>query len=245
MPAVKIVAKEVERKTTEKSELNPRILRLLHRRRLKMMDQTRKSMLGILVPAIVFIGLWGCGDDDTQTGTDALSMLEPSIQALDTRLQSHYETVAGVLNSAEARNDATQGGPFEASAETQELGLMNEDWEAIHRERGDYGQDMHRILNNLGETVTTVGACQMMMGGMMFGHQHDEDTCPCEPYMDVTDEEIDQHLSEMLTWMDQQDPSGLLEEMNGHWEQLRSHIQDMDSHMRQTYGSHGGMKGMM
>ena len=210
-----------------------------------MMDQTRKSMLGILVPAIVFIGLWGCGDDDTQTGTDALSMLEPSIQALDTRLQSHYETVAGVLNSAEARNAATQGGLFEASAETQELALMNEDWQAIHRERDDYGQDMHRIMNNLGETVTTVGTCRMMMGGMMFGHQRDEDTCPCEPYMDVTDEEIDQHLSEMLAWMDQQDPSGLWEEMNRHSEQMRFHVDGMDSHMRQTYGSHGGMMGMM
>ena len=210
-----------------------------------MMVQIRKSTLALLVPGFVFIGLWGCGGDDNQTGTDALSMLEPSIQALDTRLQSHYETVAGVLNSAEARNAATQGGPFEASAETQELGLMNEDWEAIHRERGDYGQDMHRILNNLGEAVTTVGACQMMMGGMMFGHQHDEDTCPCEPYMDVTDEEIDQHLSEMLTWMNQQDTPNLWGEMDRHWELMRSHIQDMGSHMQQVYGSHGGMMGMM
>jgi hypothetical protein len=170
---------------------------------------------------------------------------DTSIQALDTRLQSHYETVTGVFNSTEAANAATRGGPLEASTGTQEFGLMNEDWEAIDRERGDYGQDMHRILNNLGETVTTVGACQMMMGDMIFGHQHAEDICPCEPYMDVTDEEIDQHLSGMLAWMDQQDPSGLLEEMNRHWEQMRSHIQDMDSHMRQTYGSHGGMMGMM
>jgi hypothetical protein len=210
-----------------------------------MMVQIRKSTLALLVPGFVFIGLWGCGDDHNQTGTDALSMLEPSIQALDTRLQSHYETVTGVLNSVEAGNASTQGGPLEASTDAQELGLMNEDWEAIHRERDDYGQDMHRILNDLGESVSRVGDCQMMMGGMMFGHQHAEDTCPCEPYMDTTDEEIDQHLSEMLTWMDQQDTSGLWEEMNGHWEQMRSHIQDMDSHMRQTYGSHGGMMGMM
>ena len=220
-----------------------------------MLIQIRKSTLALLVLGFLFIGLWGCGDDHNQTGTDALwlflssifspNMLEPSIQALDTRLQSHYETVTGVLDSAEAVNAATRVDPLEASTETQELGLMNEDWEVMHGERDDYAQDMRRILNNLGETVTTVGACQMMMGGMMFGHQQAEDVCPCEPYMDVTDEELDQHLSEMLAWMNQQDPSGLLEEMNRHWEEMRSHIEDMDSHMQQTYGSHGGMMGMM
>jgi hypothetical protein len=210
-----------------------------------MMVQIRKSTLALLVPGFVFIGLWGCGDDNNQTGTDALSMLEPNIQAMDSRLQSHYETVTGVLISAEAGNASTQGGPFEASTYTHGLALTNEDWQAIHRERDDYGQDMHRILNDLGETVSVVGDCQMMMGGMMFGHQHDEDTCPCEPYMDVTDEEIDQHISEMLAWMNQQNPSGLLEEMDRHWEQMGSHIQNTHSHMRQTYGSHGGMMGMM
>jgi hypothetical protein len=210
-----------------------------------MMVQIRKSTLALLVPGFVFIGLWGCGGDDNQTGTDALSMLKPSIQALDTRLQSHYETVAGVLNSAEAGNSSTRRGSFEASTYTQELALTNEDWQAIHRERDDYGQDMHRILNDLGETVSVVGDCQMMMGGMMFGHQQAEGTCPCEPYMDVTDEEIDEHISEMLAWMNQQNPSGLWEEMNRHSEQMRFQIDDMDSHMRQTYGSHGGMMGMM
>lgn len=211
------------------------------------MIQIRKSTLALLVPGFVFIGLWGCGadNDDNQAGTDALGMLEPNIQALDTRLQSHYATVTDVLDSVEVGNPATQAGPFKASAETQELGRIDEDWEALNRERRDYGQDMHRILNNLGDAVAMVGACQMMVGGMMFGHQNAEDVCPCEPYMDVTDEEIEQHLSEMLASMNQQDPSDLREEMNRHWERMRSHIQDMESHMRQAYGSHGGMMGMM
>jgi hypothetical protein len=210
-----------------------------------MMVQIRKSTLALLVPGFVFIGLWGCGDDNNQTGTDALSMLEPNIQAMDSRLQSHYETVTGVLISAEAGNASTQGGPFEASTYTHGLALTNEDWQAIHRERDDYGQDMHRILNDLGETVSVVGDCQMMMGGMMFGTSNVGNTCPCQPYMDTSTEELEQHLDEMLTWMDLEDSSRLWEEMDSHRGVMRSDIEEMGSHMRQVYGDHGGMMGMM
>ncbi len=214
-----------------------------------MIDQIRKFMPFLLLPAIVMFGLWGCGvghDDMGGTGSDGLSMLEPSIQALDNRLQSHYTAVTGVLNSADARNAATQGIRSGAYAAVQDLGLMDEDWQAIRMETEDYGQDMHRILNDLGETVTMIGACQMMMGGMMFGSPNAGNTCPCEPYMDTSTEELEQHIAEMLTWMDREDPSRLWEEMDSHWGVMRTDIRDMGSHMRQVYGSQGGgMMGMM
>ncbi|MGW8179399.1 MAG: hypothetical protein ACWGQW_11660 [bacterium] len=226
----------------ERTLINPEYsIEITSKEKRMMMVQIRKLTLALLLPGFVLIGLWGCGDDHNETGTDALSRLEPGIQALDNRLQTHYETVTGILNSAGAGNASTRGRTLGASTDTQELGLMNEDWEAIHREREDYGQDMHRMLNDLGDTVSMVGDCQMMMGGMMFGNQHAADTCPCEPYMDVTDEEVDQHMSEMLDWMNQQNPSGLWEEMDRHWEQLKSDIQNLHSHMRQTYRAHGGM----
>ena len=82
--------------------------------------------------------------------------------------------------------------------------------------------------------MSMVGDCQMMMGGMMFGHHDHEDTCPCELYMDVTDEEIDHHISEMLGWMNQQNPLGLLEEMDRHWEQMESHLQNINTHCSRT-----------
>ena len=210
-----------------------------------MIGQIRKSTLGLLLPAVVFAGLWGCGGDDGDLGTDALGMLEPGIQSLDTRLQSHYDTVTGTLNSANASSAATQGIGSDAAAAAQASGLMDEDWQALRMETEDYGQDMHRILNDLGETVTTIGDCRMRMGCMMFGSPNAGKTCSSEPYMDTSTEEVEQHLDEMLDWMDQQNPSGLRQELDSHRNLMRSNIQEMGSHMRQTYGPQGGMGGMM
>ena len=215
-----------------------------------MMKHIRGSMLTIFLSTAIVVGISGCGgghDGIGDGGSDALSMLEPSIQALDNRLQSHYTAVTGVLNSADAGNAATQGIRSEEYSAAQDLGLMDEDWLAIRMETEDYGQDMQRILDDLGETVTMIGACQMMMGGMMFGSPNAGNTCPCQPYMNTSTEEVEQHLDEMLTWMDREDPSKLWEEMNSHRGAMRSDIQDMGSHMRQVYGSQGGggMMGMM
>jgi hypothetical protein len=118
---------------------------------------------------------------------------------------------------------------------------MDQDWQTIRMETQDYGQDMEQIMNDLGDTVTMVGACQMMMDGMMFGSPDAGNTCPCQPYMDVFTEEVEEHLDGMLGWLDLENPSGLRQEMNSHRNLMRSHIQEMGSHMRQTYGSQGGM----
>ena len=213
-----------------------------------MMKHIRGSMPAILLSTAIVAGVSGCGaghDGIGGTDGDALSMLEPGIQALDNRLQSHYTAVTDVLNSADERSAVTQGTRSGADAAVQDLGLMDEDWQAIRMETEDYGQDMHRILNDLGERVTMIGACQMTMGGMMFGSPNGGNTCPCEPYMDTSTEELEQHLDEMLRWMDREDLSRLWEEMDSHRGVMRSDIEDMGSHMRQAYGAHGGMMGMM
>jgi hypothetical protein len=209
----------------------------------QMINRIRKVELAQVVSIAMLVLLLGCGADLDET--DDFGLLESGIQALDTRLQSHHATVTGILNSLENRNVAMGGVSLEAQTKVIGLGTLDEDWEAIHREWENYGEDMHRILNELGETVTMIGACQMMMGGMMFGTPNAENTCLCEPYMDTSIEEVDQHLSEMLTWMNQQDTPNLWGEMDRHWELMRSQIQDMDSHMQKVYGSHGGMMGMM
>ena len=59
--------------------------------------------------------------------------------------------------------------------------------------------------------------------------------------MNASEQELDNHLDEMLAWMNQQDPSGLRGEMDRHQEWMHSDIQEMDAHMRQMYGTHGGM----
>lgn len=214
-----------------------------------MMKYIRGVMLAISLSTVIVTVVPGCGrGHDGIGGTDGevLSMLEPSIQALDNRLQSHYTAVTGILDSADERSAVTQGIRSGAYAVVQDLGLMDEDWQAIRMETEDYGQDMRRILNDLGERVTMIGACQMTMAGMMFGSPNDGNTCPCEPYMDTSTEELERHLDESLTWMDREDPSRLWEEMDSHRGVMRTDIQDMGSHMRQVYGPQGGgMMGMM
>lgn len=215
-----------------------------------MMGRIRKCTLGLLLPVGMLAGLGGCGTDHGDmvgAETDALGLLEPGIRALDNQLQSHYSAVTGILNAANVSTASKEGAGLEAAPVSETYGLTDEDWQALLMETQGYGQDMTRIMNDLGDTVTMIGTCQMMMGGMMFGSENGVGTCPCQPYMITSVEEIQQHLDEMLDWMELEDSSGLLEEMNSHRNLMRSHILDMGSHMRQTYGSRGGggMGGMM
>jgi len=212
-----------------------------------MKNKNRVMMIlfiGALLLAILAFS--GCGHDGMGSGTeDYYSMLEPDVHALYSRLQSHYDTVAGVVNFVNQGGNESErigmGTPSDGPLNV----LSAEDWETVQQEREDYDQDMHRTLKDLGETVATIGACRMMMGGMTFGPEDTGIECPCGPYMETSTEELEIHLSEMISWMDQEDMSGLWEEMEDHWEQMGSHIQVMASHMRQIFGSGGGMMGMM
>ncbi len=210
-----------------------------------MMKRIRLFMLAVFFSTALAPAVSSCGsghDDMGGTASDSWSMLAPRIKALDTRLQSHYTTVAWVLN---AGNAGTQGLRPLAAAAAQGSGSMNEDWQAIRTETEDYTHDMQRILENLGHTVTAFGACRMMMGGVMYGSPDSGNTCPSEPHMERSREEVEQHLGETLDWVDLEDPSGLRQEMDRHRYLMGSHILDMGSHMRHTYGSPGGMGGMM
>ncbi len=171
---------------------------------------------------LLTVGFLGCGGDHS-TGQNGFALLEPSLKSLTSRLQAHYGTIQGLLGSSITI-------------------ATTPDWNAIQRERDEYGQQMHDSLNDLGEKVTMIGNCWMMMGDMM------EDTgdgtiCPCQPYMENAIDELDTHLSNMLSWMNQHDPDGLWEEMGRHMQQMGSSIQNMSSHMNQLYGPHGMMNG--
>jgi hypothetical protein len=203
-----------------------------------MVNQNTVKILSVLGLAMI-LAFQGCGHNGMGSGTDdTFSILDPKIESLNSRLQSHYVRVAGILGSAEE-------GISKLEADYRANSLSDEDWAAIHAEQEDYGQEMHRILNDLGETVTMIGACRMMIGGMMFGPEDIESECPCTPYMDTSSDELDRHLAEMLDRMDQGDMAWIWKEVKDHWEQMGSHISQMASHMQQTYGSHGGMMGMM
>jgi hypothetical protein len=78
---------------------------------------------------------------------------------------------------------------------------------------------------------------------MMIGPDNAQYTCSIQPYMYISAEEINEHLSEMIYWMDQQDTSGLRDEMDSHREQMGSFIQYMTLHMQQPYSSQAGMMG--
>jgi hypothetical protein len=195
----------------------------LPRRKLEMKGRKRSGSMARLVLMVMFASslVWGC------TGRDSYGLLELGLDALDARLQSHDSTISGIMNSI---GDGT-------------MGIQpDETWEMILMETEDYGQDMHWILGQLGEGVSMMGTCQMMMGGTMFGSPTAGDTCPSQPYMDGSTAEIDQHLSEMLTWMEQENLQSLWEEMDTHWEQMGTNLLDMRSHMQETFGPpEGGM----
>ena len=195
-----------------------------------------RASLFCLLP-LLLIGFSGCGGDASTTSQDDFASLQPDLQALNVRLDTHYDSVTAII-----------GSPVSASAtsETTDLAasLTEDDWAEVRRETDEYDQDMHRILNDLGDKVTMVGACQMMIGGMMVGH-HDGDPCSCQTYMDGSADELQDHLSLMLSWMGQHNQNGLWEEMGRHMEQMGSRIQSMANHMRESYradgGHHGGM----
>ena len=187
--------------------------------------------------SLLLIGVSGCGGDTSTDSQDDLSSLQPDLQALNARLDTHYDSVTAILGSPVSASATSEATDLAAS-------LTEDDWAAVRRETDDYGREMHRILNDLGEKVTMVGACQMMIGGMMVG-PHDGDSCSCQPYIDGSADELQDHLSLMLSWMGQRNQNGLWDEMGRHMEQMESHIQSMANHMREIYGVDGGHHGGM
>ncbi len=174
----------------------------------------------IVLSLSLLLGLWGCGDDSAGTKSD-FATLSPYLQALNDRVDSHHEYVQGIF---EYRSKVPDSGPSE------------EDWDALHEEHSNYDNDMHGYLDVLGNMVTHIGNCQMWLGGMMYGPHGTNDTCPCQSYMNEVIEELDHHLSEMLSWMELHDLDGLLGEMNRHMEQIGIHLLEMREHMQQLYG---------
>ena len=187
--------------------------------------------------SLLLIGFSGCGGDASTDSQDDFASLQPDLQALNARLDTHYDSVAAILGSPVSASTASEAADLAAS-------LTEDDWAAVRKDTDEYGQEMHRILNDLGDKVTMVGACQMMIGGMMIG-PHDGDSCSCQPYMDSSADELQDHLSLMLSWMGQHNQEGLWGEMGRHMEQMGSRIQSMANHMREIYRAdgdhHGGM----
>lgn len=180
-------------------------------------------VIALWVPWIPFLaGSAGCGGG-SEAGGGGFALLAPDLQRLTSRLQAHYETVQGLLGPSRAA-DAPP------------------DWDAVQREREEYGQQMRSTLDDLGEKAAAVGNCRMTMGGMMKGPP-DGAACPCQPYVGDVSEELEAHLSKMLAWMDLEDPGNLWQEMQRHMEEMGSHLEDMASHMGQVYGPHGVMGG--
>ncbi len=210
-----------------------------------MIVRSRTIGWSVFFPVIVVLGTLGCGTGDSGPGsaTDTLSMLDQGVQALDSELDTHYQTVTGILDSSAAPEVATEGFVATTEAAPEASTPQDQEWQAIEQERENYGEQMHRILDDLGESVTEIGDCGMMMGGRMFGDQNAVQTCSCEPYMDSSTEEIELHLREMERWMEHRDAQGLLQEMDRHREEMRTRIQQMGAHMREQYGSPGD--GMM
>lgn len=174
---------------------------------------------GSFVVLSLLFGLWGCGDNGGGVESD-FSSLNPYLKALNDRLNSHRAFVQGALESSTKALDGV---------------LSGEDWDALHEEHGNYEDDMHGYLDELGSMITHIGNCQMLLGGMMYG-PHGAGTCPCQPYMGGAIDELDHHLSEMLFWMGLHDPDGLWEEMSRHMEQMDNHLLEMREHMQGLYG---------
>lgn len=177
--------------------------------------------------SLLLAGFLGCGGDGNNSGDNSPGVLASDLQALDTRLQSHVHSVDSILGSA--------AGAAAASA----AALPSTDWGAIQAERDRYSQDMRSILNDMGQNVGSIGDCRIMCGGTTYGPPGTA-SCSSQPDMDSTFQELDNHLQHMSSWMNQQDPSGLGQEMGRHRDQMRADILDMGSHMDQLYGGHDG-----
>ncbi|MEW6442628.1 MAG: hypothetical protein AB1640_16955 [bacterium] len=182
--------------------------------------------------SVLLAGLWGCGGGGDDPANGSPGLLYSDLQDLDTTIQSHVETVEGVLGTG-ARSVQQEAAAV----------LTPADWEALRAESVDYSTEMNHMLGSLGEDVTSAGDCQISYGGMMYGPPDSGGSCPCQSYLDGIGRELDRHLRDMSSWMDQHDPSGLWQEMIRHRDRMRSHITDMGSHMEHLYGHDGWMDG--
>lgn len=177
--------------------------------------------------SLLLAGFLGCGEDGNGSGDNSPGVLASDLQALDTRLQSHVDSVDRILVSVAG------------AAAYSPAALSGTDWGAIQAERDRYAQDMRSILGDMGQNVGSIGDCRITCGGTTYGSPGSA-SCSSQPDMDRTFQELDHHLQEMSWWMNQHDPSGLLQEMGRHRDQMRADILDMGSRMDQLYGGHDG-----
>ena len=205
------------------------------------MNSMKKTGFASTALIVLVVGFWGCGHDDMNVGDARYGQLEPFVTQMNSRLASHYGTVQTALfpqgNQGQGeRNPGTEaeGGDIQAPA-------PDPDWDMVTAESEEYASQMLSILSELGGAVSRMDSCRMMMGGRIAAPGDSQSTCPCEPYMDASADEVDRHHAEMTDWLQQRDATGLWEEMTRHMEEMGARIRSMDSHMRMTYG--GAMMG--
>ena len=200
-----------------------------------MKRRIHEALVFLALP-LLFVAIGGCGSDDSGM-TDGFDSLRPNLQSMDNRLEGYYTKVAGILESA---SPASLAMPASSSGGLSAAGPPSDpqqvDWDALDRVCRQYIQDMDRLTNDLGESVTRIGTCRMMMQDVLVSPPDAVNTCPCQPYMNDCLDELDRHFSGMQTWMSRQNPAGVWQEMNTHRSRMGSDIQELDSQMRQTYG---------
>ena len=167
-------------------------------------------------------GFSGCGSDH-HGGMDDLSTANVYLQALDQRLESHFDTVQGILEISD------RGIPGTADLDS----LSDSHWEELRIEYDAYREVMHEYMNAYGGTMAMFGNCRMRAGGVWYGPEGSFGSCPCQPYLNRTETELDSHLSDMFLWMELEAPGLLRTEMDRHRSQMRFHLDAMTGHMQQ------------